>query len=155
MQRTINFIPILNTLDSIQRKYKKRYCYPGQQTILKLLKAYHQEVLSLRTLNRMLRKLEDSGYLKRTRRITRLASGENKFQTTIYVLRKKAYILIGKLLKKVAHSVVSAFAAISAHIADDPLEDPLPPPGEKWLSQDDNLREARKVIASFKPKRRS
>lgn len=103
MLTTANYIGIINTLDGVQKKYKKGYCYPSHDTILNLLKKFHQDTISLRTLCRRLAWLEDNGYIKRVRRIRLLPTGILSVQSTIYMLKKKAYVLVGRVLRKLSH----------------------------------------------------
>ncbi len=69
--------------------YGKRYIYPTQKTMLKWLKDSCGITISIRTLNRDLRKLEDQGRLPRTRRITREPGEGIKFRSTMYFMTKK------------------------------------------------------------------
>ena len=90
---------VAETLSSVCAKYGKAYCYPSQNTILRLLEEYHDVVISRRTLNRILRWLEDHGYFKRTRRHRAGPNGRMLFGTTMYELKKKIFIRLN-LIKK-------------------------------------------------------
>lgn len=103
MVRDCNYLGLVNALDAIQKKYGKGYCYPSQNRLLYLLIKYHDEFLSLRTLNRRLAYLEAQGYVVRRRRIMRLDNGLLQFQTTLYVLTRKAYKFIGRFVRKLSH----------------------------------------------------
>lgn len=103
MIRQSNFYPILNMLDAIQKKYKKGYCYPSQAHQIALLKTFHDTCFSTRTLNRYHAILEDLGFVERQRRIRRLPDGMLQFQTTLYVLTRKAYKFLGRLIRQLSH----------------------------------------------------
>ena len=88
-----------DTLISVCAKYGKAYCYPSQETIRRLLDEYHGIEISRRTLNRVLRWLEDHGSFKRTRRHRAGPNGRILFATTMFELKKKLFIRLN-LLKK-------------------------------------------------------
>ena len=87
------------TISSICSKYGKAYCYPSQLTILRLVKEYHDIDISVRTLNRVLRWLEDHKYFKRTRRHRAGPNGRILFATTMYELKKKLFIRLNSIKK--------------------------------------------------------
>jgi DNA-binding HxlR family transcriptional regulator len=87
------------TLSSICSKYGKAYCYPSQLTIMRLVDEYHDIEISRRTLNRVLRWLEDHGYFKRTRRHRAGPDGRILFGTTMYELKKKLFIRLNSMKK--------------------------------------------------------
>jgi hypothetical protein len=60
--------PILTTILAVAQKHEKGYCYPSQKRILVLLSKFHHVDISIRTLNRYLRDLEDDHYFTRVRR---------------------------------------------------------------------------------------
>lgn len=84
-------IPILATLNALNKKYGKLYCYPAQLTIMDLLGVYQDTLISIATLNRWLRDLEDKGYLKRTRRIRRDKRRGIMFKSTLYKITLRGY----------------------------------------------------------------
>ena len=90
---------VLETLSSVCAKHGKAYCYPSQETILRLAREYHGVEISLRTLNRVLRWLEDHNYFKRTRRHRAGADGRILFATTLYALKKKLFIRLNSMRK--------------------------------------------------------
>jgi DNA-binding HxlR family transcriptional regulator len=90
---------VAETLSSVCSKYGKAYCYPSQLTILRLVKDYHDIDISRRTLNRVLRWLEDHGYFKRTRRHRAGSDGKILFATTMYELKKKLFIRLNSIKK--------------------------------------------------------
>ena len=85
------------TLISICAKYMKAYCYPSQETILRLLKERHGITICRRTLNHVLRWLEDHNHFKRTRRHRKGMNGRILFATTMYTLKKKIFKRLNSL----------------------------------------------------------
>lgn len=75
---------ILTTLFALFRKYKMDYCYPSQKKLLFLLERWHRCKISIATLNRWLRAMEDEGYIERTRRIKRHPKLGMLFKSTLY-----------------------------------------------------------------------
>lgn len=90
---------VVETISSVCSKYGKAYCYPSQLTILRLVKEYHGIDISVRTLNRILRWLEDHGFFKRTRRHRAGPDGRMLFGTTMYELKKKLFIRLNSIKK--------------------------------------------------------
>lgn len=90
---------VAETVSSVCSKYGKAYCYPSQLTILRLANEYHNINVSLRTLNRILRWLEDHKYFKRTRRHRAGPNGRILFATTMYELKKKLFIRLNSIKK--------------------------------------------------------
>lgn len=90
---------VAETLSSVCSKYGKAYCYPSQETILRLTDEYHGVNISRRTLNRVLCWLEGHGYFKRTRRHRAGPNGRMLFGTTMYELKKKLFIRLNSIKK--------------------------------------------------------
>jgi len=90
---------VAETISSVCSKYGKAYCYPSQLTILRLVREYHDIDISVRTLNRVLRWLEDHGYFKRIRRHRAGPGGRMLFATTLYELKKKLFIRLNSIKK--------------------------------------------------------
>ena len=90
---------VAETISSVCSKYGKAYCYPSQLTIIRLVNEYHGIEISRRTLNRVLRWLEDHGYFKRTRRHRAGPNGRILFATTMYELKKKLFIRLNSIKK--------------------------------------------------------
>jgi len=84
-------IPILATLNALNKKYGKLYCYPSQLKIMWLLSLYQDTNIAIATLNRWLRDLEDKGYIKRTRRIWRDKRRGIMFKSTLYKITIQGY----------------------------------------------------------------
>lgn len=90
---------VVETISSVCCKHGKAYCYPSQLTILRLVKEYHGIEISRRTLNRVLRWLEDHHYFKRVRRHRAGRDGRILFATTMFVLKKKIFIRLNSIRK--------------------------------------------------------
>ena len=93
---------ILNAYFGVAQKYKKPYCYPAQAYTLVLLEKYGRIRISIRTLNRRLRELEDEGYIKRTRRHREGEGGKMIFNTTLTHLKARAFDWVSRSLMKCA-----------------------------------------------------
>jgi len=93
---------ILSTLNALQRRWKKHYCFPTQDKLLELLLKHYGLKISKRTLNRHLRSLEDGKYFERTRRTKQLAHGIKAFTSTLYKLCHNAYRYIGSTVRKLS-----------------------------------------------------
>lgn len=91
---------VLGILNSIAQKYKKGYSYPSQEHILRLLARFYGIAISRRTLNRWLRVIEDCQYIQRVRRIRKLKNGQLRFNSTLYKLKRKAYVMLGATVRK-------------------------------------------------------
>ncbi|MBA7694583.1 hypothetical protein ES703_103196 [subsurface metagenome] len=87
-------LPILATLNALNKKHNKLYCYPNQLTIMFLLSVYHDTRIAIATLNRWLRDVEDKGYIKRTRRIRKDKRRGIMFKSTLYVITLKGYMAL-------------------------------------------------------------
>lgn len=88
---------ILSTLFHVCKKHSSKYCYPSQKTILSLLERYHQCKISIATLNRWLRAIEDAGYIKRTRRIKKHPKLGMIFRSTMYRISKRGFYKLAML----------------------------------------------------------
>ena len=96
MQATAKALPILSIFEGLCRVYGKRYCYPSQVKILDLLADRLDMFISIATLNRYLRVIEDSGLIKRTRRITYDPVKGLMFRSTLYIIRGKGLKLLAR-----------------------------------------------------------
>ena len=92
-------LSIIQTFIVLSREKKSKYCFPSQEKILDLLKRFYGVEISRRTLNRKLGQLEDAGYIRRIRRISRGDDGRPRFASTIYVLAKKTYKLVYSIFR--------------------------------------------------------
>ena len=137
MQATAKALPILSIFEGLCRVYGKRYCYPSQLKILDLLADRLDMFISIATLNRYLRVIEDSGLIKRTRRITCDPVKGLMFRSTLYVIRHKGL----KLLARYGLAVYSKIKGLVDSSRGDPKKDaadperPSLPPAEKSYRQ--------------------
>jgi len=107
---------ILEVLLGLAMIKKKKYCWPTQKTILRLLMQHKKIDMSRRTLNRCLRWLEDYGYIRRMRRHRRAVSatgygkdGMMKPCSTLYQFGGKAF----NFLRTIGKSVLDLFSNFS------------------------------------------
>lgn len=97
---TEGYFALLDILQGIQKKYGKRnYCFPSQNTLMRLLKDCHRTIISKRTLNRWLRKMEDQGLIWRKRRLTRAC-----FRTTAYYILQWGQKAAAKVRKNIGRA---------------------------------------------------
>ncbi len=97
---TEGYFALLDILQGIQKKYGKRnYCFPSQNTLMRLLKDCHRMIVSKRTLNRWLRRMEDLGLIWRKRRLTRTA-----FRTTAYYILQWGQKAAAKVRKNIGRA---------------------------------------------------
>ena len=82
---------ILRTYLAIAKKYEKAYTLQAQKYTCHLLGKYHRVYISIRTLNRRLRELEDEGYLSRVRRHRAGEDGKMIFCSTLTHIRARAF----------------------------------------------------------------
>lgn len=94
MEAAIKGIPVLTIIRGLSEYHGKKYCYPSQKKILELLKNRIGIKISIATLNRYLRVVEDRGWVKRIRRIRRDPIKGMIFQSTLYIILKKGYRLM-------------------------------------------------------------
>jgi len=96
MEVAVKGIPILSIIQGLSKFHGKKYCYPSQKKILELLKNRLGIKISIATLNRHLRVIEDKGLLRRIRRLRRDPVKGMIFQSTVYVICYKGYMLLTK-----------------------------------------------------------
>lgn len=94
MDMTQKAHPILLCLLRISQKNGKDYCFPSQETIIKLMKKFRTVDKSRPTLNRWLKVIEDGKYLIRRRRIKRDPQKGMIFKSTLYKITIKGYYLL-------------------------------------------------------------
>jgi len=92
-------LAILSVLFGISLRYDHRYCFPSQETILRLLERYHQVVICRRTLCYDLVKMTAEGLIDRLRRLTRKGILAGRFTSTLYFLKAKAFKVLNGLKK--------------------------------------------------------
>jgi len=83
--------PVLCTINGLNRKYGKNYCYPSQNKMLWLMKNFYDVTRSRATLNRWLRVIEDEKYIKRVRRHTKDKIRGYIFKSSLYTITLKGY----------------------------------------------------------------
>jgi len=96
MDASVRAIPILSIIYGLSRLYDKRYCYPSQEKLKEFLRNRLGVYISISTLNRWLRESEDAGYLTRQRRIRHDKRLGMVFQTTIYYMANRGYLLLAR-----------------------------------------------------------
>ncbi|MBA7603964.1 hypothetical protein ES703_11082 [subsurface metagenome] len=84
-------IPILATLNALNKKHGKLYCYPSQIKIMALMSIYQDTNIAIATLNRWLRDVDEKGYIKRTRRIRKDKRRGIMFKSTLYKITLVGY----------------------------------------------------------------
>lgn len=84
--------PILCTINGVNRKYRKNYCYPSQNKFIWLMDSYYSVKRSRATLNRWLRVMEDEKYIKRVRRHTKDKIRGYIFKSTLYSITHRGYL---------------------------------------------------------------
>jgi len=117
MEAVIKGIPILSIIQGLSKYHGKKYCYPSQIKLMELLKNRVGIKISIATLNRYLRVVEDEGWLRRIRRIKRDRVKGMIFQSTIYIITRKGYWLLTKTGVKVWFFVKKALKKKDKHIA--------------------------------------
>lgn len=90
---------IIKTIASLANKKRKPYVSVPQAVLCELVAKYYRVPVSRRTLNYHLRFLEDNGYIRRVRRITRDAYGRLVTMPTLYILMPKAQKFLKGLVK--------------------------------------------------------
>lgn len=97
MEAASKALPILAIVNGLSERYGKKYCYPSQVKLLELLGKRLGINMSIATINRHLRVSEEKGYLRRIRRIRRDKVLGTVFQSTIYIVKRKGYLLLAKV----------------------------------------------------------
>ena len=91
---------ILKTYLKVAQKYKKPYCWQAQKYTLVLLAKYHSIYISLRTLNRRLRWLEDGNYIKRLQRGRRRPDGTFQPGSTLTTVLARSFWWLAREMKR-------------------------------------------------------
>ena len=81
---------ILGVLAGLCGYHRKAYCYPSQETIVRLTQTHSGRAISRRSLNRHLGALELAGWIRRMRRHKRGRSGMLELHSTLYQLTRQA-----------------------------------------------------------------
>jgi len=90
-------MPVISILNGLAKFHGKKYCYPSQLKIIELIETRLGIKISIATLNRWLRAIEDDGFITRMRRIRKDKKLGMVFQSTLYTLKKKSYVLLAKM----------------------------------------------------------
>lgn len=97
MEAAMKGIPVLSIIQGLSKFHGKKYCFPSQKKILELLKNRVGIKISIATLNRYLRVIEDEGLIRRIRRLKRDSVKGMIFQSTIYIITYKGYTLLHQI----------------------------------------------------------
>ena len=92
---------VLYTLLAVAKFHRKPYCYPSQKHMCKLALQFYKVQISRRTLNRILKKLEQSKLIERIRRHREGKDGKILFSSTLYKFKGKAFNYLIALGKRV------------------------------------------------------
>ena len=123
--------PVLSIIHGLSTHHGKKYCYPSQVKFMDLLARRLGVFVSIATLNRWLRVVEDAGYLRRIRRIRRDRKLGMVFQSTIYVLTWRGCNLLARQGVAVWHKMRELAAAAKEKFSPGSREKKTAPgPGE-------------------------
>lgn len=92
-------LSILNTLQRIASKYNKKFSFPSQDHILRLLSKYHQINICRRTLNYRLKRLATCKAITRIRRHYKSKGAGLVMRSTAYYINKRAVRSVKAVLK--------------------------------------------------------
>ena len=113
---TTKYDAVLYTITGVCRNHGAGYCFPTQEHIRQLVKKYHRVEMSRRTLNRVLKRLEGDGWIKRVRRHTKKPDGSLWLRSTLYkLLGKVKEWAIRKLHWACGMLGISAVPEVSQH----------------------------------------
>lgn len=85
--------------------FRKRYCYPSQEELRQRVARHCGWRVSLRTLNRHLRALEEDGYITRLRRHRHVKGKGMEMHSTLYTLTAKAWRWLSKIFQAAQDAV--------------------------------------------------
>ena len=140
MQVAAKALPVLSIISGLSRHYGKNYCYPSQVKILALLAERLGVFMSIATLNRHLRVVVESGFIKRKRRIRRDRVKGMIFQSTLYEISRKGYGLLARFRNGVGKKIKGLKRSLRGESKKPSLdpEKPFLAPGGKsykdWLA---------------------
>lgn len=104
-------LPMLSVIHGLASHHGKKYCFPSQLKLMELVARRLGVFISIATLNRWLRVIEDAGYLRRIRRIRRDRKLGMVFQSTVYVLTWRGCNLLARQGVAVWHKMRELAAA--------------------------------------------
>ena len=87
-------LPILLTLNKLNKHFSKLYCYPSQNKLLDLLSKFTSLKISRRQLNYDLQALESHNVIIRIRRHRRTKHRGMEFRSTLYKITMLGYNLL-------------------------------------------------------------
>lgn len=96
---------VLCVLESHMAHFKKRYCYPSQERILKVLKSRYGYEITRGHLCKIMNFLERSGQIIRIQRHKRSADGSLEMHSTLYKFRKLAWKLLNHFRRTMGNFV--------------------------------------------------
>lgn len=85
--------------------FRKRYCYPSQDELRARVARHCGWRVSLRTLNRHLKALEQDGYITRLRRHRNVKGKGLEMHSTLYTLTAKAWRWLSKIFQAAQDAV--------------------------------------------------
>lgn len=141
MQSAAKALPIVGILAGLSNHFGMVYCYPSQPKIIELLRGRLGMFISIATLNRYLRVLEDEGYIKRTRRTKASTVRGRVFDSTMYKVLDKGLDLLWRIGVRVYRKVkgyVNGFNGKSKNGVQDPENGFVGGNGKsyaKWLAE--------------------
>jgi hypothetical protein len=97
MQLSRKAIPYLSVIHGLMRHFGRHYVFPSQGKIIELLSRYVSMNISRRMLNYDLRRIENSGLIRRVRRHRRTARHGMEFRSTLYEISFLGYHLMARL----------------------------------------------------------
>lgn len=133
-------LPVITILDGLALFHHKKYCYPSQKKLLELLESRLFIKISIATLNRWLRAIEDEGYVNRLRRIKRDDILGMVFKSTLYTLRKKSYVLLARAKLRTWDRVNEQRQARAVKSGPQQLAEQLEQNGKKRVKLSDFLQ---------------
>lgn len=123
MESAAKALPLVGILAGLSNYFGVAYCWPSQRKIMELLGNRLNMYISIATLNRYLRVLEDEGFIERTRRTRADTAKGRKFDSTMYEVCKKGLQLlrnIGVRIYEKINGVVNGLNGKSKNGAQDP-----------------------------------
>ena len=115
-------LPVLLTLNKLNKHFQKLYCFPSQEKLLDLLSKFTSLKISRRQLNYDLAALESHGILIRVRRHRKRPRVGMEFRSTLYMITNLGY----SLLLRAQVITWSTFNAIKKKIRESPRHKPRP-----------------------------
>ena len=115
-------LPVLLTLNKLNKHFEHLYCFPSQEKLLTLLSKFTSLKISRRQLNYDLAALEAHGILIRVRRHRKHPRHGMEFRSTLYMITNVGY----SLLLRAQVITWNTFQAIREKIRNSPRNKPRP-----------------------------